>query len=70
MDSTITVPAMYLMGSEDWTHIYAEQIGLDMSVQCSDLRISETIEAGHWLGQEKPDWVNAHILKFLRELQH
>ena len=70
MDSTITVPAMYLMGDKDWTHIYAEQIGLDMNVQCSDLRISETTAADHWLGQEKPDWVNAHILKFLKELQH
>ncbi|WP_440988813.1 alpha/beta fold hydrolase [Haloarchaeobius baliensis] len=69
-DSTITVPAMYLMGSEDWTNIYAQRIGLDMNEQCSDLRVSETVEAGHWLGQEKPDWTNRHILTFLETVGH
>ncbi|WP_435349020.1 alpha/beta fold hydrolase [Haloarchaeobius sp. HRN-SO-5] len=69
-DPTITVPAMYLMGSEDWTNIYAQRIGLDMDEQCSDLRVSETVEAGHWLGQEKPDWTNRHILAFLESVGH
>jgi pimeloyl-ACP methyl ester carboxylesterase len=70
MDSTITVPAMYLMGDSDWTHIYAQKIGLDMNVQCSDLRINETVAAGHWLGQEKPEWANRHITRFLEMLGH
>ena len=69
-DNTITVPAMYLTGSKDWTNLYAQGIGLDMHKQCSDLRIGEVIEAGHWLGQEKPEWVNEKIAEFLASIGH
>jgi hypothetical protein len=41
-----------------------------MNEQCSDLRINETVAAGHWLGQEKPEWANSHITRFLEMLGH
>ncbi len=61
---------MYLTGSKDWTHRYAESIGLDMHRQCSDLRICEVIEAGHWIGQEQAEWVNGKIAEFLASTGH
>ncbi|SHE75501.1 Pimeloyl-ACP methyl ester carboxylesterase [Microbulbifer donghaiensis] len=67
---TITVPAMYLTGSKDWTNRYADSIGLDMHERCSDLRINEVIKAGHWLGQEEPELVNRKIAEFLALIGH
>jgi pimeloyl-ACP methyl ester carboxylesterase len=69
-DNLIKPPAMYLAGKKDWTVSYADMIGLDQASMFSDLRISEVIDAGHWLMQETPEWVNHHILAFLEGLAH
>ncbi|MGL6160197.1 alpha/beta fold hydrolase [Microbulbifer sp.] len=69
-DNTITVPAMYLTGSKDWPHRYAESIGLDMHRQCGDLRLCEVTKAGHWIGLEVPEWVNGKIAEFLASIGH
>ncbi len=66
----IEPPAMFLAGSRDWLQVFAGSIGLDMGLLFKDLRIHAEIDAGHWLGQEQPDWVNDRILEFLTGLGH
>lgn len=65
MDSIIRVPAMYLTGTREWTYAYVRKVGFDMSHLFDDLRIDRSIDAGHWLGQEQPNWVNDNIAEFL-----
>jgi pimeloyl-ACP methyl ester carboxylesterase len=67
-DSVISVPAMYLTGTKDWTYHYVHELGFDMNSLFDDLRINRHIDAGHWLGQEQPDWVNDNIGEFLDTL--
>jgi pimeloyl-ACP methyl ester carboxylesterase len=63
-DDVIRVPAMYLTGDEEWTVELAPTLGLDPLAKFSDLRITDMTEGGHWLGQERPDWVNEKIGEF------
>lgn len=69
MSSVIKPPAMFLTGTQDWPHQFALQTGFDMKPLFSDLRINESIDAGHWLGQEKPDWINGKISEFLGSIK-
>lgn len=69
-DSIIRVPAMFLTGRHEWTYVYARQVGFDMSRLFTDLHIDRHIDAGHWLGQEQPEWVNENISEFLDGLEY
>ena len=68
VDDVIKVPAMYLSGTREWTVELAQTLQLDEYEKFSDLRVTGMIEAGHWLGQEAPEWVNNKIGKFLQSI--
>jgi pimeloyl-ACP methyl ester carboxylesterase len=66
----ITVPAMFLAGTQDWgafqTPAALERMARD---GCADLRFRHLIpRAGHWVQQEQPEAVTAALLGFLRGL--
>ncbi|MEM8974198.1 MAG: alpha/beta hydrolase, partial [Pseudomonadota bacterium] len=68
---TIDVPAMFIGGRQDWG-IYQKPGDIEkmQSVACTDFRGCHLIDgAGHWVQQEKPDEVNAHLIEFLSGLK-
>lgn len=70
LDDIIKVPAMYLSGTDEWTVELAQTLGLDELEKFADLRVNGLAEAGHWLGQEKPEWVNKKIGEFLGSIDY
>ena len=68
VDDVIKVPAMYLSGTQEWTVELARILQLDEYEKFSDLRVTGMIEAGHWLGQEAPEWVNDKLGEFLQSI--
>lgn len=70
LDDVIRVPAMYLTGHGEWTVELSEVLGLDEREKFADLRVDGITEAGHWLGQEQPGWVNERIDEFLRAIDY
>jgi len=68
VDDVIKVPAMYLSGTQEWTVELARTLQLDEYEKFSDLRVTGMIEAGHWLGQEAPEWVNDKLGEFLQSI--
>ena len=68
MDDVIKMPAMYLSGTQEWTVELARTLQLDEYEKFSDLRVTGMVEAGHWLGQEVPEWVNDKIGEFLQSI--
>jgi pimeloyl-ACP methyl ester carboxylesterase len=67
----ITQPACFIAGSKDMVRNFVP--GHDLyatpDAMCDDLRIAEIIEGkGHWIQQEAPEQVNAHLLRFLSGL--
>ncbi len=64
---TIDVPSVFIAGRQDWG-IYQSPGAIDRmrSSACSDMRGCHLIEgAGHWVQQEQPQAVVAHLLEFL-----
>jgi pimeloyl-ACP methyl ester carboxylesterase len=64
----IEVPCTFIAGARDWG-IYQRPGGLDAMATraCSDYGGTHLIEgAGHWVQQERPEAVVAHILGFVR----
>jgi pimeloyl-ACP methyl ester carboxylesterase len=70
MGENLEPPAMYLTGSHDWPHDLAGLMGVSEIERFNDLRVTDMIEAGHWLSQEKPDWVNQNIDKFMGSINY
>jgi len=69
---TIDVPAMFVGGARDWG-VFQKHGELDLmrTRACTRLVGTELVEgAGHWVQQERPDAVIAHLLQFLREARH
>ena len=67
---SVDVPALFIAGRQDWG-IYQSPGALDrmQRIGCADMRGVHLIEgAGHWIQQEKPDGVAAHLLNFLGAL--
>jgi pimeloyl-ACP methyl ester carboxylesterase len=63
----IEQPALYLAGSRDPAARFMPPAVMDGHV--TDLRESVIVEgAGHWVQQQRPDEVNAALLRFLRSL--
>lgn len=70
LDDRIKVPAMYLNGTGDFTVELARTLQFDETCKFTDLRVNGLAEAGHWLGQEKPQWVNDKISEFLQSIDY
>jgi len=70
-DARITRPACFIAGSRDAVLRFVPGVDLveNMKRWVDDLRACEIIEgAGHWIQQERPQEVNAVVLKFLATL--
>ena len=66
---TIDVPALFLAGAADWGAFQVPGALERMATACTDLRGRHLIpRAGHWVQQEQPEAVSAHLLAFLREI--
>jgi pimeloyl-ACP methyl ester carboxylesterase len=64
---TIDCPSMFLTGSEDLVGKFMSADRLEAVL--TDLRENVRVEgAGHWIQQERPEEVNAALLRFLRTL--
>jgi pimeloyl-ACP methyl ester carboxylesterase len=70
LDDRIKVPAMYLNSTGDFTVELARTLQFDEMSKFTDLRVNGLAEAGHWLGQEQPQWVNDRIGEFLRSIEY
>ena len=70
LDDRIKVPAMYLNGTGDFTVELARTLQFDETSKFTDLRVNGLAEAGHWLGQEQPQWVNDRIREFLQSINY
>ena len=68
---TIDVPSAFIAGAQDWgIHQESGTLARMQGGTCTDMRLCELIEgAGHWVQQEKPDDVNAALLRFLSALR-
>lgn len=68
-DKRVTVPAAFLVGSNDPVRAYAGQHEAGLKDWATDLRSQVVLEgAGHWVQQETPAEVNAFLLEFLASL--
>jgi pimeloyl-ACP methyl ester carboxylesterase len=70
-DARITRPACFIAGSRDAVLRFVPNVDLieNMKRWVDDLRVCKIIEgAGHWIQQERPQQVNAALLKFLATL--
>lgn len=68
---TIDVPSCFIGGAQDWG-IRQNPGGLEKMQDgaCTDFRGCHLIDrAGHWVQQEQPDAVTAHLLTFLEGLR-
>ncbi|MFT5869523.1 MAG: pimeloyl-ACP methyl ester carboxylesterase [Paracoccaceae bacterium] len=65
----ITQPACFIAGSKDMVRnlVPGHDLYATPDAICDDLRIAEIIEGkGHWIQQEAPEEVNAHLLVSVR----
>ena len=69
-NDVIQLPSMYLTGDREWTVELAQVLGLDEMAKLTDLRVTGMTQAGHWLGQECPDWVNDKLDEFLAAIRY
>ena len=53
------------MLTAEWDPGLRPEFAADMPERCSDLEIHLIEKAGHWIGQEYPEQVNAHLLRWL-----
>ena len=66
---TIDVPSMYIAGKSDWG-VYQTPGALDrmQKTACTRMVGFHLLDgAGHWVQQEQPEQVSAHMVAFLRE---
>jgi pimeloyl-ACP methyl ester carboxylesterase len=59
----ITMPALYLQGAQDGC--IGADVGTERSLFTAGVEVVVVPGTGHFLHLEKPDLVNARILKFL-----
>ncbi len=65
-DRRITQPALFLTGERDPVRQFMPAVVMDGWV--TDLRVDEVVAgAGHWLQQQAPAEVNAHLLRWLAD---
>lgn len=54
-----------LMLTAEWDAALRPEMAAGMPALCSDLEMQQVAKAGHWIQQEKPDELNAHLCKWL-----
>lgn len=67
--TTIEVPALFVGGADDPVLNFTK-IGRAREVAVGPYREVLLDGAGHWLTQERPEQINAELLRFLTEAQH
>ena len=55
-----------LMVTAEWDAALRPELAAGMPALCSDLEMQQVAKAGHWIQQEKPAELNAHLCKWLR----
>ena len=67
---TIDQPSMFISGASDWgTYQSPGAFERMQEVACTDMRSVHLVEgAGHWVQQEQPEAVVAHINRFLNSI--
>ncbi len=67
---SIDVPSMFIAGQSDWgTYQKPGEFEKMQRAACTHMRGVHLVEgAGHWVQQEQPGQVAAHLLEFLRRL--
>jgi pimeloyl-ACP methyl ester carboxylesterase len=55
-----------LMVTAEWDAALRPEMAAGMPALCSDLEMRQVARAGHWIQQEKPDELNAHLCDWLR----
>jgi pimeloyl-ACP methyl ester carboxylesterase len=67
---SIDVPSMFIAGQSDWgTYQKPGEFEKMQRTACTNMRSVHLVEgAGHWVQQEQPGRVAAHLLEFLRGL--
>ena len=68
-DRRIDVPGYFMVGEKDPVRGYSGSGEAELEQWVPDLRGKEVVQgAGHWIQQERPDVVNAALLKFFGSL--
>ncbi|NJC40394.1 pimeloyl-ACP methyl ester carboxylesterase [Brevundimonas alba] len=68
-DARIRVPAAFVVGERDPVRHYAGTAEAGLKDWLIDLRMQHVIPgAGHWIQQERPEEVNALLLRFLQQV--
>ncbi len=68
-DKQIEVPALFIVGEKDPVRLYTAKAAAELERWVPKLQESYVIaSAGHWLQQERPDEVNARLIRFLNNL--
>ena len=69
-DKQIEIPAMFIAGAQDWGTYQTPGVAEKMRTKaCRSMKEEDFVRiegAGHWVQQEKPDAVVAHIVRFLQ----
>jgi pimeloyl-ACP methyl ester carboxylesterase len=67
---SIDVPSMFIAGQSDWgSYQKPGEFEKMQRAACTDMRGVHLVEgAGHWVQQEQPERLAAHLLEFLRGL--
>lgn len=69
IEEKITVPALYICGDKCSATIWAREAIEKPPKRCADLRDSVILkDCGHWQQVEKPEEVNAELIKFLKDV--
>jgi pimeloyl-ACP methyl ester carboxylesterase len=68
---SIDVPSMFIAGKSDWgSYQKPGEFEKMQRTACTDMRSVHLVEgAGHWVQQEQPGRVAAHLLDFLNDLK-
>jgi pimeloyl-ACP methyl ester carboxylesterase len=65
----IDVPSLFLAGKQDWGTYQEPGAVENMGKVCAQFKGAHLVEgAGHWVQQERPEWVIEKVIKFLNEV--
>jgi pimeloyl-ACP methyl ester carboxylesterase len=65
----IDIPSLFLAGKQDWGTYQEPGAVENMGKVCAQFKGAHLVEgAGHWVQQERPEWVIEKVIKFLNEV--